>query len=231
MISFSRSYTFCAFCGFSSDTAASASSRFWQVACPITETSRTTVASAKSGFPSTLLSKRFAIFFASLPSSSSSVSSVPGTSLPETQTSFSANGSSTTVQVILNTVWKMEMSTLLIVDAPHAGKIKNSTYMIMPNSTAPMTLKERWMTDARFPFLPEPTPDKSAVTQVPIFCPSVINTADFQLTMPFIASVCKMPTEAEELWMIAVTTVPVRIASSGFLPSTVNALEKIGESR
>ena len=34
--------------------------------------------------------------------------------------------------------------------------------------------------------------------------------------MPFIASVCKMPTEAEELWMIAVTTVPVRIASSGF---------------
>ena len=143
LISFSRSNTSCAFCRFSSEIAASASSKFWQAACPITDTSRTTVASAKSGFPSTLLSKRFAIFFASLPSSSPAVWSLPGTSFPEIHTSFSATGSITAVQVMLNTVWKMEISTLFIVDAPHAGKIKNSTYIATPNSTAPMTLNKR----------------------------------------------------------------------------------------
>ena len=92
--------------------------------------------------------------------------------------------------------------------------------MITPKIAAPHTLKDRWIIAARFPFLPELTLDKSAVTHVPIFCPSVINTADFQFTTPFIASVCKMPTEADELWMIAVTTAPVRIPSNGFLPST-----------
>ncbi len=53
--------------------------------------------------------------------------------------------------------------------------------------------------EARFAFFPAPVLDIIAVTQVPIFCPSMINTADCQFTTPFMARVCKIPTEAEEL--------------------------------
>ena len=44
-----------------------------------------------------------------------------------------------------------------------------------------------------------PVLERIAVTHVPIFCPKVINTADCQFTIPFMASVCRIPTEADEL--------------------------------
>ena len=99
----------------------------------------------------------------------------------------------------LNTVWKMEISTLLMAEFPQSGKIANRIYIRMPKMTAPKTLKDRWITEARFPFLPDPALDKSAVTQVPMFWPRVMKIAEFHPTIPFMASVCKMPTEADEL--------------------------------
>ena len=64
-----------------------------------------------------------------------------------------------------------------------------------------------------------------------MFCPNVIKTADCQFTMPLIASICKIPTDAELLWMIAVTARPTKIPKSGFCPSTRKDSEKIGASR
>ena len=40
--------------------------------------------------------------------------------------------------------------------------------------------------------------------------------------------VCRIPTEAEELWMMPVTTAPVRMPRMGLFPSTEKAVEKIG---
>ena len=44
------------------------------------------------------------------------------------------------------------------------------------------------------------------------------------------ASVCRMPTDAVELWITAVTSAPVRIPRIGFLPIIANACAKIGAS-
>ena len=57
--------------------------------------------------------------------------------------------------------------------------------------TAPITLNNKWITAARFAVLLAPALDKSAVIQVPMFCPSVIKIAERQFTMPRIANVCK----------------------------------------
>ena len=50
-----------------------------------------------------------------------------------------------------------------------------------------------------FGIFPDLALDKIAVIQVPIFCPKVIKIADLQFTIPLIANVCKIPTDAEEL--------------------------------
>ena len=55
--------------------------------------------------------------------------------------------------------------------------------------------------------------------------------AEFQDTIPFNANVCKIPTDAEELWITAVITAPTIIPRIGFLPSVVKACAKIGASR
>ena len=69
----------------------------------------------------------------------------------------------------------------------------------MPKITVPIRLNKRCNMEALFAFLPAPALDISAVTQVPIFCPSVMKIADRQLTIPFKASVCKIPTLTDEL--------------------------------
>lgn len=127
-------------------------------------------------------------------------------------------------------VWKTEISTLLMAAAPHAALKRNRTNMIMPKTTAPMTLNSRWITEALFAFFPAPALEIRAVTQVPIFWPSVMNTADCQFTTPLSASVCRIPTEAEELWIMAVTTAPASTARTGFLPRTAKACANMGAS-
>ena len=68
-----------------------------------------------------------------------------------------------------------------------------------------------------------------AVTQEPIFCPNVIYIAAEVVTTPLNANVCKIPTDADELCIRAVTTIPTMIPSIGFPPSTLNASENIGK--
>ena len=60
-------------------------------------------------------------------------------------------------------------------------------------------MKLKCITAALFAVLFAPALDKIAVIQVPIFCPKVIKIADLQFTIPLIANVCKIPTDAEEL--------------------------------
>lgn len=50
-------------------------------------------------------------------------------------------------------------------------------------------LNSRWIIAACFACELAPIEEIIAVTQVPMFCPSAMNTALFQVTMPFIASV------------------------------------------
>ena len=56
----------------------------------------------------------------------------------------------------------------------------------------------------------------SAVTQVPIFCPMMIGMAALKFTAPVAHNACRIPTEAEELWMIAVSIAPNIIPRIGF---------------
>lgn len=48
----------------------------------------------------------------------------------------------------------------------------------------------------------------SAVTHVPMFWPMMIGRAALYFTAPVMQSACKIPTEADEDWMIAVSTAP-----------------------
>jgi len=89
----------------------------------------------------------------------------------------------------LNTVWKMEIPTLSAVDAAKAGLSMKTTNITVPNRIVPKMLNSRWMTAALLAVLLAPTADKRAVTQVPIFCPRVMKTADCQFTIPFKARV------------------------------------------
>ena len=50
-----------------------------------------------------------------------------------------------------------------------------------------------------------------------MFCPMIIGIAHPKLTAPVLHSACKMPTDADELWMIAVRIRPASIPSSGFV--------------
>ena len=92
----------------------------------------------------------------------------------------------------------------------------------------PMTLNIKWITAALFAVLLAPILDNMAVTHVPIFWPKIIYTAAFHGTRPDAANVCNIPTDADELWIIAVTPAPANTPNNGFLPSNKNASTKNG---
>ena len=89
-------------------------------------------------------------------------------------------------------------------------------------------MNKRCIAAALFAVLELPTLEIIAVTQEPIFCPSVMYIAAAVFTTPLNASVCKIPTDADELCIRAVTTIPTMIPSIGLPPSTLNASENIG---
>ena len=93
------------------------------------------------------------------------------------------------------------------------------------NRIVPIRLKYRWIMDARFAFLLAPIEEISAVTQVPMFCPMMIGIAVLYPTAPVIHSACRIPTDAEELWMTAVSTSPASIPRIG-LENIVRILVK-----
>lgn len=63
------------------------------------------------------------------------------------------------------------------------------------------------------------------VIHFPIFCPIIIGIAICQVTTPVAESACKIQTEAEELWIIAVNTKPVKIPMIGFSNEVNNDLK------
>ena len=71
--------------------------------------------------------------------------------------------------------------------------------------------------------------ERIAVAHVPIFCPMMIGTAMPKVIFPDSESACSIPTEAAELWIMAVTTRPINMPNTG-LRNTVKALAKEGES-
>ena len=68
-----------------------------------------------------------------------------------------------------------------------------------------------------------------AVTQVPIFCPMMIGNAIPKLIEPVAQSACKIPTDAEELWITAVKTRPASIPKIGFV-NTIRIFVNSGTS-
>ena len=60
-----------------------------------------------------------------------------------------------------------------------------------------------------------PILESNAVTQVPIFCPMIIGIAALYPTAPVIHSACRIPTDAEEDWISAVSKSPASIPSMG----------------
>ena len=80
----------------------------------------------------------------------------------------------------------------------------------------------------RFALRPVPILAKTAVIHVPIFWPNNTYIADGKVITPLIAKACKIPTEAEELWIIAVNPAPTKIPINGF-SNVVTRLTNSGE--
>ena len=88
----------------------------------------------------------------------------------------------------------------------------------MENIIPPNTLNNRCSNAVLFPFLLLFAEEIIVVTQVPIFCPTVIKHAADLDTDPVNASVWSIETEADELDKIIVTTAPIIIAKIGICP-------------
>ena len=82
------------------------------------------------------------------------------------------------VQMTLKKEWAIAMPYMVALSWRMPGSNTALTTQNPVSSTAtPMTLNKRCTTAARFAFLLVPTEDKSAVTQVPMFCPMMMGMA------------------------------------------------------
>ena len=143
----------------------------------------------------------------------------------------SDTGKSSSVVPMLKIVCTVLISVCVIIPAPIPGlstlkkKIAATLNMIVP-----ITLNKRCMIAAVFAVFFAPILDMIAVTHVPIYCPMIIYTAALNGTSPAAARLCKMPTDADELWMIAVTSAPARIPRNGLCPSFTKMLQNASDS-
>ena len=71
--------------------------------------------------------------------------------------------------------------------------------MMAAKTAEPITLKVKWISATRFALGVPPTDAKSAVTQVPIFAPRIINSAISSFKIPAPTIVMTTPVAAEEL--------------------------------
>ncbi len=97
------------------------------------------------------------------------------------------------------------------------------------NRTVPNTLNIRWMMVVRLALRLVPMEAKTAVIQVPMFCPKRTYTALSRPITPLRASACRIPTEAEEDWIRAVKAAPARMPTTG-LEKVLTRLTKAGHS-
>ena len=70
------------------------------------------------------------------------------------------------------------------------------------------------------PSLEEPPMVSSGVNAVPMCAPRMMGMAEPKVTRPVLDSACKIPTEAEEDWMITVTTTPTSTPRMGLVMLT-----------
>ena len=66
------------------------------------------------------------------------------------------------------------------------------------NRIDPKILNIRWITVVRFALTFIPIDAKTAVIQVPMFCPNKMYTALESGTIPVAASACRIPTDADD---------------------------------
>ena len=66
------------------------------------------------------------------------------------------------------------------------------------NRIEPKILNIRWITVVRFALTFIPIDAKTAVIQVPMFCPNKMYTALESGTIPVAASACRIPTDADD---------------------------------
>ena len=118
----------------------------------------------------------------------------------------------------MNTVWTFAICAMgfpgarLIITSVNGVTRLNTT-----NTTVPIRLNSRWIAVARFALRVVPMEARTAVIQVPMFCPNRTNTALYRSMTPLMARACKIPTDAEEDWISAVKPAPTRMPRSGLL--------------
>ena len=134
------------------------------------------------------------------------------------------------VQRILNAEWVSAMPNSDADSSNIAGFINRDTgRKTRSRIKVPSILKDRWTMAARLAFFVVPKEERSAVAQVPIFCPMMIGMAAPYETCPVEASACRIPTEAELDWITAVSTAPTIIPRTGFL-NRINICRNAGTS-
>ena len=120
------------------------------------------------------------------------------------------------MQITLKTEWATAMPMRVADSSSSAGA--RAAWMIIKSTrqrTVPMILKQRCTRAARRAFLLVPTEDSMAVMQVPMFWPMMMGMAVPMVTWPVADRACRIPTEAEELWMMAVRTAPASTPRMG----------------
>ncbi len=147
----------------------------------------------------------------------SSSPSFSGRILYANWTNLTPNGRSSIVVMTLNTVCTFAIWAGIFPGVNDCinwanGKIK----LIVTKIIVPIILNDKWIIVVLLAFLPVPILAKTAVIQVPIFCPNNTYIADGNVITPLLARACKIPTDAEELCIIAVNTAPTKIPIKGF---------------
>ena len=106
---------------------------------------------------------------------------------------------------------KSSISPLFVLK--NAFPIKKAVKKII----VPIILKDKWATATFLALEFTPILEIIAVIQIPIFCPIMIGKAAPQEISTFKAKAWSIPTDADELWIIAVSSAPIKIPKNGLL--------------
>ena len=144
---------------------------------------------------------------------------------------ISENGNKRTVVPILKIVWTRLISVCVIIPAPISTKnTLNITIAAMLKMIVPIILNNRCMIAAVFAFLLRTdTGHDRGHTSTDVLSHDDVDSR-INGTSPAAARLCRIPTDADELWMIAVTPAPARIPRNGLCPNVTNRLRNISDS-
>ena len=94
--------------------------------------------------------------------------------------------------------------------------VKGKSIHIVTNTIVPIILNIKWITVVLLAFLFVPIDASTAVIHVPIFWPNRTYTEFESDIMPLFDNACKIPTDADDDWIIAVNIAPASIPTRGF---------------